>query len=118
MGSTIGASTQRPSTAMGLPQNMLGSFQLDSSEGFDELMYELGVNIVTRKIANNLWPQRDVREEEGEICIDTLTSFKNTKTKFKLGEAREEREFAEDGSTMTLRITIPAKPEIVCTRLY
>jgi hypothetical protein len=31
---------------------------------------------------------------------------------------REEREFAADGSTMTLRLIIPAKPEIVCVRLY
>merc|ERR1712039_928149 len=31
---------------------------------------------------------------------------------------REEREFSEDGTTMTLRLIIPAKPEIVCARVY
>merc|ERR1719239_113437 len=94
-------------------------------------------------------------EEDGQMCIDTFTSFKNTKTKFPLGSAweeytadgrtaqtvttiegnvivkvqtpdaatgyhttREEREFSDDGATMTLRLIIPAKPEIVCTRIY
>merc|ERR1712058_74631 len=140
---------------MALPDYMLGSFQMESSEGFDEFMYELGVNMFTRKIANNLTPVQEIRMEEGEICIDTLTSFKNTKTKFKLGVAwdeytadgrntttlanreedtiikvqtpeastgyhttREEREFTKDGSTMTLRLIIPSKPEIKCVRIY
>merc|ERR1712133_73953 len=58
--------------------------------GFDEFMYELGVNMVTRKIANNLTPIQEIRMEEDDICIDTLTSFKNTKTKFKLGVAWDE----------------------------
>merc|ERR550525_2319441 len=130
----------------------------------------------TRKIANNLYPLQEIRmEEDGQMCIDTFTSFKNTKTKFPLGSAweeytadgrtaqtvttiegnvivkvqtpdaatgyhttREEREFSDDGATMTLRfwkdkkckcfnfvgdhslifcslrLIIPAKPEIVC----
>merc|ERR1712241_720888 len=40
---------------------------------------------------------------------DTATGYHTT---------REEREFSEDGSTMTLRLIIPAKPEIVCARVY
>ena len=31
---------------------------------------------------------------------------------------REERQFSEDGATMTLRLVIPAKPEIKCSRFY
>jgi len=141
---------------MAVPEMMLGSFQMETSEGFDEFMYEMGVNMFTRKIANNLYPLQEIRmEEDGQMSIDTFTSFKNTKTKFPLGTAweeytadgrtaqtvttiegnlivkvqtpdaatgyhttREEREFSEDGATMTLRLIIPAKPEIVCTRIY
>lgn len=33
---------------MAVPEKMLGSFQMETSEGFDEFMYELGVNVFTR----------------------------------------------------------------------
>ena len=33
---------------MAVPEKMLGSFQMENSEGFDEFMYELGVNVFTR----------------------------------------------------------------------
>lgn len=31
---------------------------------------------------------------------------------------REEREFTADGATMVLRLIIPAKPDIKCSRTY
>ena len=33
---------------MAVPEKMLGSFQMETSEGFDGFMYELGVNVFTR----------------------------------------------------------------------
>ena len=33
---------------MAVPEKMLGSFQMETSEGFDEFMYEMGVNMFTR----------------------------------------------------------------------
>jgi hypothetical protein len=82
---------------MALPDTMLGSFLMDTSEGFDEFMYEMGVNIFTRKVANNLYPQQDIHLEDDEISIVTLTSFRNIKTRFRLGEAWEEN--TPDGRT-------------------
>ena len=35
---------------MSVPEMMLGSFQMETSEGFDEFMYEMGVNMFTRLI--------------------------------------------------------------------
>ena len=35
---------------MAVPEIMLGSFQMETSEGFDEFMYELGVNMFTRLV--------------------------------------------------------------------
>ena len=35
---------------MAVPELMLGSFQMETSEGFDEFMYEMGVNMFTRSI--------------------------------------------------------------------
>ena len=138
-----------------IPDIMVGDVQMESSVGFDELMYELGVNILTRKIGNSLYPLQQIRKQDGEITVETLTSFKNTKIVFKLGTTFEEytadgrntqtmatvegnklikiqtpeastgyhttkeiREFKDDGNVMVLHLTIPAKPEIVCTRFY
>ena len=33
-----------------LPDNMLGTFQLETSEGFTNYMYEVGVDWFTRKV--------------------------------------------------------------------
>ncbi len=38
-----------------------GDFQLETSELFNEFMTELGVNWVTRNIANNLYPVQKIR---------------------------------------------------------
>ena len=35
-----------------LPNYMLGEFQLETSQGFEDFMYELGVNWFTRKVVN------------------------------------------------------------------
>ena len=78
-----------------IPDIMVGDFQMESSQGFDELMYELGVNILTRKIGNSLYPLQQIRKQEGEITVETLTSFKNTKIVFKLGTPFEE--YTADG---------------------
>ena len=136
-----------------LPAMMIGDFQLESSEGFDEFMYEMGVNMVTRKIVNQLYPLQQIRQDPADelITIETLTTFKNIKIEFKLGEMWEEytadgrytqttatvegdslvkfqvlgqhttyeiREFKEDGKEMVLHLVIPAKPEIICKRVY
>lgn len=89
---------------MAVPQVMLGSFQMEESEGFDEFMYEMGVNIFTRKIANNLYPLQEIRLEGEQLVIETLTSFKNTKAVFGLGSAWEE--FTADGRTCQTTATI------------
>merc|ERR1712211_155827 len=69
-----------------LPTSMIGHFQLDTSDKFNEFMTEMGVNWVTRNIANNLYPVQKIWVEEDEVHIDTETSFRSTQTKFKLGE--------------------------------
>merc|ERR1712142_1370495 len=125
-----------------LPSYMIGNFQLSTSENFNELMCELGVNWVTRNIANNIY-------------LDTETTFRSTQTCFKLNTTwqettadgrytqtvatlegnvlkkvqtpdastgsptpHKEREFDADGEVMTMRISIPGKPEVTSTRVY
>ena len=60
-----------------LPESMIGDFQMETSEGFNDYMYELGVNIVTRNIANQLYPLQKIRQaEDGVVTLDTETSFR------------------------------------------
>merc|ERR1712142_428887 len=138
-----------------LPSYMIGNFQLSTSENFNELMCELGVNWVTRNIANNLYPVQKIRQVGEDIYLDTETTFRSTQTCFKLNTTwqettadgrytqtvatlegnvlkkiqtpdastgyhttHEEREFDADGEVMTMRISIPGKPEVTSTRVY
>merc|ERR1711862_1036555 len=80
-----------------LPDFMVGDFQMETSEGFNDFMYEMGVNFVTRNIANNLYPLQQIRQDKDDemITLETLTSFKNTKIEFKLGVEFEE--YTADG---------------------
>ena len=39
-----------------LPDFMLGEFQLETSEGFEDYLYEIGINWFNRKIACTLYP--------------------------------------------------------------
>ena len=48
---------------------MIGDFQMETSEGFNDFMYELSVNIVTRNIANNLYPLQQIRQDKDDEII-------------------------------------------------
>merc|ERR1711962_263091 len=68
-----------------LPTSMIGHFQLDTSDKFNEFMTEMGVNWVTRNIANNLYPVQKIWVEEDEVHIDTETSFRSTPDQVQAG---------------------------------
>ena len=55
---------------------MIGDFQMETSEGFNDFMYELSVNIVTRNIANNLYPLQQIRQDKDDEIV-TLGWFLN-----------------------------------------
>ena len=93
-----------------LPSKMIGDFQMESSERFDEFMYEMGVNMFTRTIVNQLYPLQKIRQDPADelITIETLTSFKNTKIEFKLGETWEE--YTADGQYTQTTVTVEGQP--------
>ena len=65
---------------MALPAIMIGDFQMETSEGFNDFMYELSVNIVTRNIANNLYPLQQLRQDKEDEVITLgwfLTNYRN-----------------------------------------
>merc|ERR1712080_451568 len=89
-----------------LPEFMIGDFQMETSEGFNDYMYELGVNIVTRNIANNLYPLQKIRQaEDGVITLDTETSFRCTNTEFSLDETWQETTAARPAPSPSSRTT-------------
>merc|ERR1719244_1916330 len=64
---------------------------MESSEGFNDFMWELSVDWFTRQIANNLYPlQKLTQTEDGEITLDTVTTFKSSSTKFRLNQEWDE----------------------------
>merc|ERR1712018_721658 len=70
-----------------LPNYMLGDFQLETSEGFDNYMYEIGVNWFTRKIACTLYPTaRNSITPDGRIKINTWSTFKSSELIFGLNK--------------------------------
>lgn len=84
-----------------LPEFMVGDFKLETSEGFTDFMYELGVDWFKRSIACTLYPLQKISQDPAteEISMDTITTFKSTYTKFKLNEPWEE--YTGDGRTTT-----------------
>merc|ERR1711913_225962 len=122
-----------------LPNYMLGDFQLETSEGFEDYMYEIGVNWFTRKIACTLYPTaRNSITSDGRIKINTWSTFKSSEITFQLNspfevtttallygnklvkdqkntadrslDSIETREFTTDGQFMTLIHTMPNNP--------
>merc|ERR1711981_169267 len=83
-----------------LPNYMLGDFQLETSEGFDNYMYEIGVNWFTRKIACTLYPTaRNSITPDGKIKINTWSTFKSSEISFELNKAFSES--TADGREVT-----------------
>ena len=74
------------------PDNMLGTFQLETSEGVTNYLYEVGVDWFTRKIACSLYPTATNELVDGQIEVTTTatregnTLVKNGENVFNLGE--------------------------------
>ncbi|XP_007942848.1 fatty acid-binding protein 9 [Orycteropus afer afer] len=68
----------------------LGTWELVSSENFEDYMKELGVSFATRNIAGLAKPSVSISVDGDVVSIGTESSFKNTLITFKLGEEFEE----------------------------
>ena len=81
--------------------NVLGKYQLETSEGFSDFMSEIGVNWFTRQVASNLfflhivtlpqiacalYPTATNKNLGGnKVGIDTSSTFKSTSIEFEFG---------------------------------
>lgn len=68
-----------------------GKYKLKSSENFDAFLKEIGIGLVTRKLANTASPTLEITTDaDGYTTIKAVAPFKTQTTKFKLGEEFEE----------------------------
>lgn len=64
----------------------LGEWKLVTSENFDELMKELGVGMVTRKLASKVKPNLKFSRNGDEWMLTTISSLKTHGFRFKFNE--------------------------------
>ncbi|XP_066974470.1 sodium/calcium exchanger regulatory protein 1 [Macrobrachium rosenbergii] len=83
---------------------ILGKYKLETSENFDEFMKALGVGLVMRKMGNTATPTVEITQEDDTYSMKTVTTFKTTEIKFKLGEEFEET--TADGRVVKSTITL------------
>lgn len=85
-------------------QPVLGKkYKLASSENFEEVMQELGVGWITRKLGNAASPVVELTENNGEYSFTSKSTFKNTDLRFHIGKEFEEE--TPDGRTVKSVIT-------------
>merc|ERR1711884_316228 len=88
-----------------LPEHMVGQYQLETSEGFNDFMHEVGVSWFTRKIACGLYPKATIKNLGGNtVGINTSSTFKSSSIEFELGVPFEEMMTADGTSVETTAI--------------
>jgi len=80
-----------------------GTWNLEKSENFDDYMKAIGVGMATRLIANKLKPSQEISVADGQWSIKTVSTFKSSELKFKLGEQFDET--TPDGRNVKMTFT-------------
>lgn len=71
--------------------SFLGEWKLASSENFDEVMKELGVGLIMRKLGNTVKPNiRFERDANGVWKMTTISTVKTQSISFELGKEFDE----------------------------
>ncbi|XP_060099568.1 fatty acid-binding protein 5-like isoform X2 [Heteronotia binoei] len=68
------------------PEVFLGKWSLESSEGFDDYMKELGVNLAMRKMGSMAKPDVIISKDGDTLRVKTESTFKTSEFCFKLNE--------------------------------
>uniref|UniRef100_A0A1W7RAI2 Fatty acid-binding protein n=1 Tax=Hadrurus spadix TaxID=141984 RepID=A0A1W7RAI2_9SCOR len=81
-----------------------GKFKLISSENFDDFLAACGVGMVMRKLGASSKPVVEISNDGDTWTIKTITTFKTSEIKFKLGEEFQETRL--DGSIVKTVVTL------------
>ncbi|KAI3358048.1 hypothetical protein L3Q82_003066 [Scortum barcoo] len=84
-----------------MAEAFVGTWNLKSSDKFDEYMKELGVGFATRKVAGITKPTTIISVDGDVVTVKTQSTMKNTELSFKLGEEFDETT-ADDRKTKSV----------------
>jgi len=73
-----------------MAETFVGTWNLKSSDKFDEYMKELGVGFATRKVGGMTKPTTIISMDGDTVTVKTVSSIKTTEINFKLGEEFDE----------------------------
>jgi len=73
-----------------MAEAFVGTWELKSSDKFDEYMKELGVSYPLRKMGNFTKPSTIISVEGDKVTLVTSSTVKTTQISFKLGEEFDE----------------------------
>jgi len=85
--------------------NVSGTYEVVSTDNFDEYLKAQGVNAIKRKIAAKISPKLEIVFDGTTFTQKTITSIKTTTLSFKIGEEYEQT-FEETGVTKKLLCTM------------
>jgi fatty acid-binding protein 3 len=69
---------------------LVGEWKLIDSQNFEELMKQLGVNFLLRKVGNTTKPNVNFKVEGDEWTFTTTSAIKSATIKFKLNQEIDE----------------------------
>uniref|UniRef100_A0A671U6Z2 Cellular retinoic acid-binding protein 1 n=1 Tax=Sparus aurata TaxID=8175 RepID=A0A671U6Z2_SPAAU len=73
-----------------MAEAFVGTWNLKTSDKFDDYMKELGVGFATRKVGGMTKPTTLISVEGDTVTLKTQSTIKNTEISFKLGEEFDE----------------------------
>ncbi|XP_027031589.1 fatty acid-binding protein, heart [Tachysurus fulvidraco] len=73
-----------------MAEAFVGTWNLKESKNFDEYMKALGVGFATRQVGSMTKPTTIISIDGDVITLKTVSTFKSTEIKFKLGEEFDE----------------------------
>ncbi|KAM8767390.1 fatty acid-binding protein, heart [Acanthopagrus schlegelii] len=73
-----------------MAEAFVGTWNLKTSEKFDDYMKELGVGFATRKVGGMTKPTTLIAVDGDTVTLKTQSTIKNTEISFKLGEEFDE----------------------------
>jgi len=71
-------------------EKLVGYWNLENSDNFDNYMKKIGIGFALRTVGNNTKPSVEIVKSDNEYALKTHSTFKNTELKFELNKEIDE----------------------------